>query len=93
MNWRLHVKTYHSYFSNSIIQISLTNSTIRRKKLLPFSESGNLDDVITRHIREVLVKTRGKIHGQDGAAKVLGINSSTLRNRMNKLGIKYGRKA
>ncbi len=57
------------------------------------SESGNLDDVITRHIREVLVKTRGKIHGPDGAAKVLGINPSTLRNRMNKLGIKYGRKA
>ena len=63
------------------------------EKTEQFSESGKLDDVITGHIREVLVKARGKIHGPDGAAKVLGINPSTLRNRMNKLGIKYGRKA
>jgi transcriptional regulator with GAF, ATPase, and Fis domain len=56
-------------------------------------ESDNLEDVTTRHIRQVLVKTKGKIHGKGGAAEILGINPSTLRNRMNKLGIKYGRKA
>jgi DNA-binding protein Fis len=40
----------------------------------------------------VLSKTNGKIHGKDGAAELLGINASTLRNRMNKLGIEYGKK-
>jgi DNA-binding protein Fis len=41
----------------------------------------------------VLLKTQGKVHGPDGAAAVLGINPSTLRNRMKKLGIDYGRKS
>ncbi len=51
----------------------------------------SLDDSIRRHIKETLVKTKGKIHGKGGAAQLLGINASTLRNRMNKLGIIYGR--
>jgi PAS domain S-box-containing protein len=48
-----------------------------------------LDDVVTHHIQKVLVLTEGKIHGKEGAADLLGVNASTLRNRMNKLGIKY----
>jgi transcriptional regulator with GAF, ATPase, and Fis domain len=55
-------------------------------------ETSNLDEVISRHIRRVLSKTKGKINGRDGAAAFLGINPSTLRNRMKKLGIDYGRK-
>jgi formate hydrogenlyase transcriptional activator len=51
-----------------------------------------LDVVISRHIRRVLSKTRGKVNGPDGAAAFLGINPSTLRNRMKKMGIDYGRK-
>lgn len=50
-----------------------------------------LDEVVSRHIRKVLSKTKGKVHGHDGAAELLGINPSTLRNRMSKLGIKYER--
>jgi transcriptional regulator with GAF, ATPase, and Fis domain len=49
----------------------------------------NLDEVISQHIRSTLIKTGGKIHGSGGAAELLGINASTLRNRMNKLSIKY----
>ena len=49
-----------------------------------------LDEVITKHIKEVLLKTKGKINGTDGAAATLGVNPSTLRNRMKKLGIDYG---
>jgi DNA-binding protein Fis len=37
--------------------------------------------------------TKGKVNGPDGAAFFLGINPSTLRNRMKKLGIDYGRKS
>jgi formate hydrogenlyase transcriptional activator len=54
-------------------------------------ETDNLDEMVVVHILEVLTKTNGKIHGKDGAAALLGINPNTLRNRMNKLGIEYGR--
>jgi DNA-binding NtrC family response regulator len=52
-------------------------------------KTDNLDETVSRHIRRVLIKTNGKIHGSDGAAAHLGINPSTLRNRMKKLGIEY----
>jgi DNA-binding NtrC family response regulator len=51
----------------------------------------NLDQVDMRHIRKILDRTGGKIHGPGGAADLLGINPSTLRNRMKKLGIVYQR--
>jgi DNA-binding NtrC family response regulator len=53
----------------------------------------NLDQLVSRHIRRVLARTKGKVNGPDGAAAVLGINPSTLRNRMKKLGIDYGMKS
>jgi transcriptional regulator with GAF, ATPase, and Fis domain len=52
----------------------------------------NLDEVNIRHIRKMLDRTGGKIHGPGGAADLLGIKPSTLRNRMKKLGIVYGRR-
>jgi transcriptional regulator with GAF, ATPase, and Fis domain len=61
--------------------------TIRRQEEGPMI----LDEVISRHIRSVLRITKGKVHGAGGAAEVMGLNPSTLRNRMNKLGISYGR--
>ncbi|MCD4775709.1 MAG: sigma-54 dependent transcriptional regulator, partial [Candidatus Aegiribacteria sp.] len=54
-------------------------------------EPDNLDEMISRHIRRALSRVNGKIHGPGGAAELLGINPSTLRNRMDKLGIDYGR--
>lgn len=51
-----------------------------------------LDELIIKHIQQALELSGGKIHGEHGAAQMLGINPSTLRNRMNKLGITYGRK-
>jgi transcriptional regulator with GAF, ATPase, and Fis domain len=54
-------------------------------------ETKKLDEVVSRHIRRVLAGTKGKINGSDGAAAILGVNPSTLRNRMKKLGIDYGR--
>lgn len=50
-----------------------------------------LDDVIFKHIEGILNRTGGKINGSDGAADLLGVHPSTLRNRMKKLGIPYGR--
>jgi transcriptional regulator with GAF, ATPase, and Fis domain len=50
-----------------------------------------LDRVVAAHIRRVLKITKGKLHGTGGAAELLKINPSTLRNRMDKLGISYTR--
>jgi transcriptional regulator with GAF, ATPase, and Fis domain len=34
-----------------------------------------------------------KVHGNGGAARLLDVNPSTLRQKMRKLGIPFGRKA
>jgi DNA-binding NtrC family response regulator len=66
-----------------------------KDKALPLEVQANgalkLDDVVSRHIQQVLKMTNGKVHGPGGAAELLGINPSTLRHRMNQLGISYGR--
>lgn len=56
-------------------------------------EPENLDEVIAGHIRRVLTLAGGKVSGPKGAAIRLGVNPSTLRNRMKKLGIRYGMKS
>jgi len=57
------------------------------------AEANNLDEVIAGHIRRVLADAGGKVSGPKGAAIRLGVNPSTLRNRMKKLGIRYGMKS
>jgi transcriptional regulator with GAF, ATPase, and Fis domain len=52
----------------------------------------SLDFVIARHIRRALKTAGGKVHGPGGAAAILGINPSTLRHRMRKLGLYHGKK-
>lgn len=51
-----------------------------------------LDAVMRRHIEMVLGLSKGKVNGQDGAAAMLKIHPNTLRKRMQKLGIAYGRR-
>jgi transcriptional regulator with GAF, ATPase, and Fis domain len=41
-----------------------------------------------RHIESVLQRTNWMIEGERGAAKMLNLNPSTLRSRMQKLNIK-----
>jgi transcriptional regulator with GAF, ATPase, and Fis domain len=53
----------------------------------------SLDEVNAQHIRQALETAGGKINGPGGAAEILGIHPNTLRTRMNKLGIPYGRKS
>lgn len=62
------------------------NRTVDKERFVP------LDVLITEHIEQALTLCDGRIHGPGGAAELLGLNPSTLRNRMNKLGIRYGRK-
>ena len=56
------------------------------------NEPANLDKATALHIQRALQKANGIVHGPGGAAAILGINPSTLRSKMKKLGIPYGRK-
>ena len=49
-----------------------------------------IDKAFARHIKKVLALTEGKINGPGGAAELLKVKPSTLRHRMDKLGISYG---
>ena len=49
----------------------------------------SLDEYTTEYIKMVLTRTRGKIHGPDGAAALLKIKPTTLRYKMDKLHIPY----
>ena len=51
---------------------------------------GTLDEVERAHIRRVLERTAWVIEGEHGAAQILGLNPSTLRGRLRKLGIRRG---
>jgi transcriptional regulator with GAF, ATPase, and Fis domain len=53
----------------------------------------NIDQAMALHIEEALRRSNGKVEGKGGAAELLGMNSSTLRNRMRKLQISFGRKS
>jgi transcriptional regulator with GAF, ATPase, and Fis domain len=53
----------------------------------------HLETVNSMHIRKALEMARGKINGPGGAAEILSINPNTLRHRMKKLGIPFGRKS
>lgn len=55
-------------------------------------ETQRLDELEARHIEAVLNKVEGRVSGKGGAAELLGINPNTLRHRMRKLGISFGRK-
>lgn len=46
-----------------------------------------LEQVERKHILKVLVSTQGVIEGPRGAAALLGLNPSTLRSRMQRVGI------
>jgi transcriptional regulator with GAF, ATPase, and Fis domain len=51
-----------------------------------------LKDVEAAHIRRLLDLAGGRVEGRGGAAELLGLPPATLRFRMKKLGIPFGRK-
>ena len=53
--------------------------------------SATLEDVEREHILRVLQETNNVVEGPKGAATILGLRPSTLRSRLQKLGIKITR--
>ena len=64
-----------------------------RSEILDFSDNATLllDEIVSDHIQKVLKRTRGKIGGEGGAAELMGIHPATLRHKMRKLDIPFGR--
>ena len=50
-----------------------------------------LDAMIEGHIRRALARTGGQIHGRGGAGELLGLNPNTLRGKMRRYGIPFGK--
>jgi transcriptional regulator with GAF, ATPase, and Fis domain len=66
----------------------------RKKTLEEYFAEGtdlSLNNFEAKHIKRVMEKTGGRVEGPTGAAAVLGVKSGTLRHRMRKLGIPFGK--
>ena len=68
--------------------VKVDESMVRSDAVAPESGIDTLENVERNHIVRALNETKWVIHGKQGAAELLGINPSTLRSRMEKLGIK-----
>jgi transcriptional regulator with GAF, ATPase, and Fis domain len=105
-DWPGNVRELENMIERALIQHR--GGALSFETLLPVSHSGArppvqdsgqnqdlplLDEMTVQHIRQALEMAGGKINGPGGAAQILGLHPNTLRNRMNKLGISYGRKS
>jgi len=68
--------------------VHIDESMTRSVAALEDTTIETLETVERKHIIRTLNETRWVVHGKKGAAEILGINPSTLRSRMEKLGIR-----
>jgi formate hydrogenlyase transcriptional activator len=68
--------------------VHIDDSVLQSNGAVEESTVDTLESMERSHIVRALKKTNWVIHGKKGAAEILGINPSTLRSRMDKLGIK-----
>jgi len=68
--------------------VQIDDSMMRSGGAVQESTVDTLENMERNHIIRALKETLWVVHGKKGAAELLGINPSTLRSRMEKLGIK-----
>jgi transcriptional regulator with GAF, ATPase, and Fis domain len=68
--------------------VQIDEAMMRSGETVQESAVDTLENAERNHILRALNETRWVVHGKKGAADLLGINPSTLRSRMEKLGIK-----
>jgi len=73
-------------------QLQLGDWLTKSHRPIGSSALQTLDELQKEHIIQILELTDGRISGETGAAKILGLNRTTLQSRMKKLGIKIDRK-
>jgi chemotaxis protein methyltransferase CheR len=89
--WPGNVRELENVLERAVINSSgpklrLVDELKKSSKDLSLSQK-TLEAVERDHIIRVLEQTRWKVSGKNGAAEVLGLDRSTLRARMRKLGI------
>ena len=75
-----------SAMADEALQLQVVDRTHAEATLAGGSRT--LEEIERLHILMVLQKTGGLIEGPKGAAGILGLNPSTLRGRIKKLGIR-----
>ena len=91
-NWPGNVRELQNVVERAVVLASgpivdLDESMLHSHTVMPDPAVDTLENMERNHILRALTETHWVIHGQKGAAEILGINPSTLRSRMNKLGI------
>jgi formate hydrogenlyase transcriptional activator len=71
----------------SALQVLDRFDSLEGAQQAPGEQGGDLAELEHNHIRQILMKTGWRINGEKGAALLLGLNPSTLRARIRKLGI------
>jgi PAS domain S-box-containing protein len=93
-DWPGNIRELENLIERALILTSST--TLEYGSWIPAARSisGNgkaglqkMDEVEKEHIINVLEKTNWKVSGEKGAAKILGLNATTLEARMKKLGV------
>ena len=97
-DWPGNVRELQNVIERAVVLASgpvvhIDESMPRLEAAEPRSTLDTLDNVERNHILRTLSETKWVIHGKKGAAEILGINPSTLRSRMEKLGIKKEQRA
>jgi formate hydrogenlyase transcriptional activator len=91
--WPGNIRELHNVIERAVVLangpiVQVDESMVRTDSAAQESDLETLEDVERKHIIRALTETQWVIHGKKGAAEILGINPSTLRSRMEKLGIK-----
>ena len=89
--WPGNVRELESVVERAVIVSSGPTLHLSDKLLAPeitvsARRGSRLDEVERAHIVRILEETRWRISGPNGAAALLGLNPSTLRSRIHKLG-------
>jgi len=94
-DWPGNIRELRNVVERSLITsqsstLQLAGALIEMKKSFspPSNPMDSLDKIQRQHILHILSETGWKINGVGGAAEILQMKPSTLRNRMKKLGIK-----
>lgn len=71
------------------IVIKIVSTINNNQNYFEMEEQLSLEEMEKKYIIDVLEGTQWRIHGENGAAAMLGINPNTLRSKMRKLGIPF----
>jgi transcriptional regulator with GAF, ATPase, and Fis domain len=89
-SWPGNVRELENLIERAVITSPGPKLRINLPEQLSLEVGGNktLKEIDREYMLRVLKDTQWRIKGTNGAAEILGLNPSTLRDRMNKLGIK-----